>query len=115
VRSPLPSRLAAAAFAAVAAFHAVALVAPGVAPPSPAWRHALFVVVNGAYAVGFAVRPRWLFVAFLLLAVQQVVSHGAAFVNARAEGWVDWQSLVVLGSLPLLGWIAHRAGAKRSS
>jgi hypothetical protein len=107
----LPSRLAAAAFAVVAIFHAAALAMPEI-DPSPAWRHALFVGINGAYAVAFATRPPWLIFAFLPLAVQQAASHGSSFVRGLGAGTLDWKSAVVLAGLPVLAWVAY--GARRA-
>jgi hypothetical protein len=109
VRSVLPSRLAATAFAIAAAFHLLALAVPTVSTPSPSWRHALFVAVNGGYALAFVTRPRWLFLAFLPLAAQQIASHGSALLRAYANGWTDWQSAAVLLAMPLLGYVAYRA------
>jgi hypothetical protein len=106
IASPVLSRLAAAAFAAAAAFHAMALVFPAISDPAPAWRHALFVGVNAGYAVAFTVRPRWLVVAFLPLAAQQLFSHGAAFIDARSAGRTDWQSALVLAAIPIFAWVA---------
>jgi hypothetical protein len=106
--SSVPSRLAAAAFAVVAFFHAAALVLPEI-DPSPAWRHALFTGINGAYAMAFATRPRWLILAFLPLAAQQAASHGSSFVRALSAGTLDWKSAIVLAALPALAWVAYGA------
>jgi hypothetical protein len=46
-----------ASFVLSAAFHVAAVAAPSVDPSAPAWRHALFVAINVACAVGFG-RPR---------------------------------------------------------
>jgi hypothetical protein len=93
-----------AGFALAAAYHALALAwpAPAFAGPSPAWRHALFVGVNAVFAAGFARPPRWFPAAVGLLGAQQVASHGSyALATWRAEGRVDWASVVVLLAVPL--------------
>jgi hypothetical protein len=95
--------IAGAVTACVAVFHAVAIVVPTLSEPSPAWRHALFVGVNAFFAWGFLTRAKWLPLPFGVLCVQQVWSHGSAFLAARAGGHTDVQSLLVLASLPLLG------------
>jgi hypothetical protein len=90
-----------AAFALAAAFHLVALVTPDIAEPSPPWRHLLFAATNGAVAVGMLRRPRLFVLAFALLTVQQVASHGMyAWSMWAHEGRVDWASAVVLVSMP---------------
>ena len=90
-----------AAFALAAAFHLVAIVTPDIAEPSPPWRHLLFAATNGAVAVGMLRRPRLFVVAFALLTVQQVVSHGLYAAKLwSTEGRVDWASAVVLVSMP---------------
>jgi hypothetical protein len=75
----------------------------------------MFVGVNGLYAVAFAIRPRWLLLAFLPLAAQQAVSHGTSFVRALCAGRLDWKSAIVLAALPVLAWVAYgaRAAARR--
>src|SRR6185312_10756746 len=84
-------------FAVSAAYHAVALARPGFGEPSPAWRHALFVAVNLAFAAGFARPPRWFVLPVALLAVQQLASHGAYALGVwHAERRVDWASVGVL-------------------
>ncbi len=91
-----------AGFALAAAYHAIALAWPGIAEPSPAWRHALFAGVNAAFAAGFARPPRWFPVAVALLGAQQIASHGAYALGVwRAEGRLDWASVVVLLAVPL--------------
>jgi hypothetical protein len=109
----------AAAFALAALFHVAALVAPSIAEPSPPWRHLLFAATNVAVAVGMVRRPRLFVVAFALLTVQQVVSHGAyAWTLWASEGRVDWASAVVLASMPavlaLLIFDARRSSGVRA-
>jgi hypothetical protein len=90
-----------AAFALAAAFHLVALMTPDIAEPSPPWRHLLFAATNGAVAVGMIRRPKLFVVAFALLTMQQVVSHGIYASSLwERERRVDWASAVVLVSMP---------------
>jgi H+/Cl- antiporter ClcA len=100
--------------ALVAVFHAVAIVRPEVSEPSPAWRHALFVVVNLVAGALFVARVRWLPVPFALLAAQQVWSHGSSFLEARAAGHTDLQSVAVLVTLPVLA-VLVALGRRRPS
>jgi hypothetical protein len=92
-------------FVAAALFHAVAAVRPDIGEPSPVWRHLLFVGINAGCAAGFVwpVRPlRTFIVGFGVLVAQQIYSHGTYAVACwRAEGRVDWASLVVLLMMPL--------------
>jgi hypothetical protein len=83
-----------------AVFHA--LSATGVVPGdgSPAWRHALFVVVDVAGAWALWLRPRWLLWPLALLTVQQFTSHGSRIVRWwQADRAVDWISIVLLAAL----------------
>jgi len=83
-----------------------------VSEPSPAWRHALFVLVNLFFAWAFFTRARWLPWPFGVLCVQQTWSHGSDLVAAYAIGRVDVQSIAVLVSLPLL-CVLVQLGRKR--
>jgi hypothetical protein len=86
----------------VAVFHAVALVVPAVSEPSPPWRHGLFVGINAFFAWAYITRAWWLPLPFGALWAQQTWSHGAVFIDARAAGHLDVQSLAVLCTMPLL-------------
>ena len=93
----------AAFFVAGALFHVAALVRPAVADPSPPWRHALFVLVNVAVALGLRRRPRGFAVGFALLTAQQLWSHGlTAALVWREERRLDWASVVVVAGMPLV-------------
>jgi hypothetical protein len=101
------------AFVAAAAVHGAALIAPGVDPTSPPWRHALFVAINLGCALGFVARPRWFIAPFALLVVQQLVSHGGQAWRAWCQrGRLDVASLAVLAAMPFaLGLlVADRRG-----
>jgi hypothetical protein len=95
-------RVFAVGFGAAALFHAAALAWPNVAEPSPAWRHALFVVINAAVALGFLFRPPGFALLFALLTAQQLWGHGTHALEVwRREHRVDWASVVVLLGMPL--------------
>jgi hypothetical protein len=104
-------------FLAGALYHAVALVDTARAEPAPPWRHALFVAVNLAAAGGVLARPRFFVWLFAALTAQQVYGHGTYGWRVwRAEGRVDWASVVVLVAMPLvLGLLARDALARRAS
>jgi len=103
--------LIAIAFAAAALYHAAALVEPSIGEPSPAWRHALFVVVNGAVGLLFVRRPRWFAAVFALLALQQLYSHGThGWAVWRDQHRVDWASVLVVLAVPLIALLlGHEA------
>lgn len=97
--------LVALGFAAAAAYHAVALIAPRLAEPSPPWRHSLFIVINAALALGFVHRPPWFPLVLGAVTVQQLYSHGTYGWRVLTEQHrVDWASVFVLVALPLLLW-----------
>jgi hypothetical protein len=88
-------------FFVAASFHAVAIFAPAIAPPSPAWRHALFVLVNLGAGLGMLKRPRWFVPLFGLLCVQQLVSHGLfSWEVWHTEHRIDLGSAVVFVFMP---------------
>jgi MYXO-CTERM domain-containing protein len=93
----------AAFFVVGAAFHVVALVRPAVGDPSPPWRHALFVLINLAVALGLRRRPRGFAFGFALLTAQQLWSHGltAALVWSD-ERRLDWASVLVVAGMPIV-------------
>ncbi len=93
--------LLASGFFVAAAFHAVAIVLPQIGPPSPAWRHALFVLVNAGVGLGMLKRPRWFTPIFGLLVAQQLVSHGLfSWEVWQTEHRLDWGSVVVFVFMP---------------
>ncbi len=87
----------------VALFHVASLVTPSISEPSPPWRHALFVGVNAFFGWAFLTRAAWLPVPFGILCGQQLYSHGSDLLAARAAGRMDWQSVAVLVTLPVVG------------
>jgi hypothetical protein len=99
------------AFACGAVFHAVAALS---GTPT-AQRHAVFVLINAAFAFAFAVRWRHVLWPALLLAAQQAQSHGADFLAARDRGEWDVMSLCVLAMLPVMlvtAWSLRRTPAQ---
>jgi MFS family permease len=100
-------------FVGAGLYHAVAVVFPDIAEPSPSWRHALFVAINGLVGVGLLRRPPWFAWLLTVLTLQQVYSHGAyGWQVWRAEGRIDWASALVLVALPpltaLVWWDVRR-------
>jgi hypothetical protein len=95
-------RLFALALAAAAAHHALAIVVPRAGDASSPGRHALFVVINLVFAVGFLRPWRGFPLLVAALCAQQIVSHGATLVRVlRAEHRLDWPSIAVLIVMPL--------------
>ncbi|HEU4537250.1 MAG TPA: hypothetical protein VFS00_24185 [Polyangiaceae bacterium] len=98
--------LLAATFGAAAAFHLAAALRPAIDPTASPPRHAAFVAVNLACALGFVVRPKWFVFAFGALVAQQLVSHGGqAWREWQGAGRVDVASLGVLAIMPLALWL----------
>lgn len=99
-----------------ACYHAAGLLLP--VNESPLWRHALFVGIDLACAVGFLYRPSWFLLLFAGLTVQQCAGHGAAFFrNLEEEGKVQWLDAAVvifmLAALACLVLDARRKEKKR--
>jgi hypothetical protein len=101
-----------------AGHHLVAVVRARSAADSPG-RHALFVAINLAVALGFWRRPRYFLFAFGLLTVQQLASHGAEALAAwTTEQRVDVPSLLVLAWMPtalFLLWQDRRQASSRAA
>lgn len=97
---PLILRVAALAHVAAAGMHLVAVVGARSVEDGP-WRHALFVAINLAVALGFWRRPKYFPFCFGLLTLQQLASHGKAALSAwTTEQRVDFASLLVLAWMP---------------
>lgn len=100
-------RAAAAAFVVTAVLHAAR------AFDADAGRHALFVAINLACAVGVLRRPRWFPLPFALLVLQQLGSHGGRALTAvQAGARPSGEDLAVVVFMPallgLLVWSAAR-------
>jgi hypothetical protein len=92
-----------------AAFHVVVIMWPGLvhaAPNDSTQRHALFVLINLAFAGAVRCMPRLAVAMMLPLVVQQICSHGADLLSARKELPARWdvRSALVLIGLPVL-WL----------
>jgi len=93
-------RFIAAGFCLGAAFHAASALAALAGHPwsdTPAWRHVLFVVVDGALAILVLLRPAAAWLPLLLLLGQQSSTHGRdVWVAWRQQGRIAWLSLGTL-------------------
>ena len=99
-------------FAFGAIHHVLAVASPSSNDASSWARHLVFVGINLFFGAVFAIRARWTIYPALLLAGQQVWSHGGAFLEARRAGVFDGESFAVLCFLPLVllgAWALHRA------
>ncbi|MEO8878019.1 MAG: hypothetical protein ABI461_20675 [Polyangiaceae bacterium] len=85
-----------------AVHHLLAVASPDVADPSSPARHLVFVGVNALFAGLFGLRVKYTLFPAILLAIQQTYSHGSAFLEARAHGAFDSESLAVLLFLPVV-------------
>lgn len=101
-------------FVAAALYHAAAIVAPSIAEPSPAWRHGLFVFINGAVGLLFLRRPPWFAAVFAVLALQQLYSHGTYGWGVWSDQHrIDWASVLVVAVIPLIALLlGHDARRK---
>jgi hypothetical protein len=82
-----------------------AVLSPGIAEPSPPWRHALFAVINAGCALGFQKPFPGFTWAFAALVVQQIYSHGTQVIG---NGRLDWASAAVFVGLPAAGLLLKR-------
>ena len=95
-------RLLAAFSACAAAYHVAGVL--GVLPDdaTPAWRHALFVGIDAIGAWYLLTRPLVLLPVFMVLVVQQFVSHGSRVVLwGTRDGRIDTLSVITLAALVL--------------
>jgi hypothetical protein len=95
-----------------AGYHAAGLADLLPNSQTPDWRHALFVAIDLVLAWYLLRRPLWMFPLFVLLFIQQAVSHGQnAIALWRSRHVIDYISAVDLGAL-LLGLVLLIADLK---
>ena len=100
-------------FVAAAAFHLTHIMRPAAGDPSGPVRHAVFVAINLAVAAGLWLRPAALRIAFGVLVVQQVASHGTAAWLAWADRHqIDLVSFAIVVLLPLTWAVLWRHGPR---
>lgn len=86
-----------------ALYHTAGLVWPAVTEPSPAWRHILFIAIDGSAALALWSYRDAFFAFFAALAAQQLFSHGAYGWHVwLRERRIDWASVGVLVFMPAL-------------
>jgi len=101
-------RLCAAGAVVAGTFHLAAMVNPAIArieydSTYPAWRHVLFIAINGAVAWLLIRRPRWFVWPFALLTIHVVAGHGYwAWHVWTFERRVDWISFAVVIATPAI-------------
>jgi len=102
----LALRMLGAFFALAAFYHASVIFWPSWGDHGSPLRHGVFVAIDGGVAVGLFRRPPFFFWLFTALGLQQLHSHGSAFVH---ELWIahriDGQSLLVLLIIPVTWWL----------
>ncbi|MEO7111781.1 MAG: hypothetical protein ABI183_15170 [Polyangiaceae bacterium] len=108
------SPLVAVPFAFGAIHHVMAVVSPDASDTSSATRHVVFVGINLFFCAAFGLRANWTIFPVTLLALQQIYSHGSAFLEARRVGVFDSQSFAVLGFLPVVLIAAFALFKKRA-
>jgi hypothetical protein len=93
-------------FGLAAVYHLAAIMWRRLDDQSSAARHCLFVFIDINVAFGLYRRPRFFFWLFSLLGLQQLYSHGGAFIHELVRSHtVDWQSLLVLAIFPCAAWL----------
>jgi hypothetical protein len=94
-------RLIAVLFVSAAIYHAVAFLEPAFSNGEAHWRHATFCGINIFCAWYILRRPLWFVVAFAVLTLQQICSHGAhAWMLWHTQRQLDWLSFTVLVVVP---------------
>lgn len=69
---------------------------------TPAWRHILFVFIDLVAAYGFVKRSGWFIVFFVILAIQQLYSHGQYAIRLwQNEHAIHWISIGIIILLPV--------------
>jgi hypothetical protein len=102
----LTFRLAALGGLVAAAIHLAALTVPAFAsanyPHYPAWRHLLFVAIDGTAGWLFLRRPAWFVWAYAVLTLQVIYSHGGSALESwQRDGRVGWIDAAALVAVPL--------------
>ncbi len=70
---------------------------------TPAWRHAVFVVINIIFIIGIIKRPSWFIWFVSILTIQQLYSHGSYAIRLwQSENKIHWVSFGVVILLPVL-------------
>ena len=81
----------------------VGIINPSALPPSPIWRHSLFVLINIAGIFLILRRPKWSYIPFLIITFHQIYSH----FNRLIKWWtydnkIDIISIIVILLLPTI-------------
>jgi len=95
--------------------HVLAIMLPDPADSSTATRHGVFVGINLLFAALFGMRAKYTVFPASALVAQQTYSHGSAFLQARARGVIDGESLAVLVFLPVVLVVAIALVQTRAS
>ena len=69
---------------------------------SSIFRNILFMVINLFCVYGLLKRPAYFVYLFCVLLVQQCFSHGKDLLNNWHNGKIDWISILVLVSMPVM-------------
>ena len=94
-------RIIAVLFVGAAIYHAVAIIEPGFGSGGTHWRHASFCAIDLLCAWYILQRPLWFVVAYAVLTLQQICSHGArAWIWWHTQLRLDWLSFAVLAVVP---------------
>jgi hypothetical protein len=104
VKVPVRFRILAGLLAVGAVFHAATFLRAALSPAhtldASAWRHLLFVGIDGGFAVALLYRPALLVPALVLFLGQQTSTHGVhVWRQWSAEHSVDWMSVGVLATI----------------
>jgi hypothetical protein len=84
-------------------YHVIGVFSHGSLPPSPIWRHFLFVLINIFGAFLLLRRPNWAYIPFSLITVQQIYSHGKRLISWWVNDVrIDIISIFVIVILPAI-------------
>lgn len=109
-------------FVGAAVYHAVAFFQPAIGDGGAHWRHAAFCGIDLLCAPLLIRRPKWFVVAFAVLTIQAMASHGAhAWLLWQTQRRLDWLSAAVLIVVPctltllLVDLLNGRSGSRPQS
>ncbi len=87
-------------------------------PPTPAWRHGVFVLINITCIYGVLKRPGWFLWFVVSLTMQQWYSHGSYILEFwKLQHRVHWISVGAIVLMPVLFFVllADRKTKKKVS
>lgn len=100
-------------FFVTALYHLKLAIYPLLGDDSSVERHFVFVAISLSATGLFLLNKAKPLLLFVPLIMQQVYSHGMFLVTEWNEGRIDWPSILVLISMPLLTYYVFKRNAQR--